>query len=537
MILKRLTLINQHFYAYLWLFSLALTLRLLTLVWVPQPGFVDAYYYYQVAENLYSGRGLTESTVWNYQVNNFRPVAPPATLDHPAFGYWMPLATFLATAGFVLFGGISFWAACLPFMVMAATLPPLAYWLGQLAFGKAQSRYSWLMAGLMLFPGRYFLFWNVPDNFAPFAVFSLLCLIASWAGLYRNDRWLLAAGALGGLAYLSRSDGVLLLVALVISFAIRLGQKVKEGEIRPRWRMLLIGLLTGLLVSLPWLIRNWLTFGVAFSPDSSKVIFLHNYTDLFSYALPLGPDYYFAQGYGPIFDSKLGAARLNLLILSLQGLFTAAPFFWLGLFFIRKNRVYLPFLVYIIVLYLTMSLIFTEISGHGTLFHSAGSLLPYQAGIALAGLEGLLTLIWRKRKAATRLVRQIGLIAASLLVGLSAVLTVFYANNSGGIAWNEDYTYSLELGQWFQRNKLTESAIIVGEPLSYYYATHQPVIGQASDGIEANLSAARRYGAKYLVLGKQHYDALHSLYQTKQATGLRLVAEFEGNQIYLIEGL
>ncbi|MEI6043730.1 MAG: glycosyltransferase family 39 protein [Chloroflexota bacterium] len=518
---------------YLWLFGIALALRLLAAVWVRQPGFVDAYYYYQVAENWYTGHGLSESTVWNYQVSGFQPLQPPTSFTQPAFAYWMPLSTFLTASGFLLLGGVSFWAATLPFMLLAATLPPLSYWVGQLAFGREQRRYSWLMAGFVLFPGRYFLFWNAPDNFAPFALLSLLCLLATWAGLYRHDRWLIAAGVLSGLAYLSRSDGILLMVALVFSFLIRRRQKVQATEIRPRWWVLLVGLLAGLGVVMPWLLRNWATFGAALSPNSSKALYLKTYTDLFSYGLPLGPDYYFGWGFNNIFASKLNAASLNLLILSIQGLFLSAPLFLIGLIFIGKNRVYLPFLVYLVVLYLAMTLVFTELGGHGTLFHSAGGLIPYQAGAVLAGVEGLAN-FRRKLKLASKSRSRAILLVAGLLCVLSAGLTLFYSATSGQ-EWDADYNYSRNLGDWFRRRNLAESVIIVAEPLSYYYTTGQRAIGQASDGLAANLAAAKQYGAKYLVLGSQHYDALDSLYLEKRAQGLRLLEEFEGNQIYLIE--
>ncbi len=537
--LKRLISSNQLYQPYLFLFGLALILRLIVALWVRQPGFVDAYYYFQVAENWFKGQGLTESIVWNYQAGDFPASNPANLLEHPAFGYWMPLASFVTIFGFSVTGNASFWAGIWPFMLLAATLPPLAWWLGQMAFGNTQRRYSWLMALVTLFPGRYFLFWNTPDNFSLFALLSFLFFMSSWAGLYRSERWLLVAGGLGGLAYLSRSDGILLLTALIISFLIRQRQKIGEGEIRPRWQWLAVGLLTAGLVVTPWLIRNWLTFGMPVSSGSSKALYLRSYTDLFSYSLKLDANYYFSWGWNNILSSKLNAANLNLLILTVQGLFLAAPFFVLGLFFVRKNPVFLPFLVYLVVLYLAMTLVYSEISAHGTLFHSAGGLLPYQVGAALAGIEGLAAYLWRKKAGVAARVRRVGIGLAVLLAGLAMALTIVYGAGNGP-DWDSDLNYSQKVGEWFKRNHLSDNVIIVGEPLSYYYATRQLAIGQASDGVKANLRAANRYGAKYLVLGEQHYDALDSLYQTKQIAGLKLIAEFDGNQIYQVlagEGL
>src|SRR5690242_17880047 len=100
-------LVQAHPYAVL--FGAAVILRLAVALVVGQPGFVDAYYYYQVAENWHNGRGLTETTVWNYQAGGlFDPVAP-GNLEHPAFSYWTPLSTLLIIPFFAVFG-VSYWA-------------------------------------------------------------------------------------------------------------------------------------------------------------------------------------------------------------------------------------------------------------------------------------------------------------------------------------------------------------------------------------------------------------------------------------------
>ena len=91
------------------LFGVALSLRLLVMLVVRQPGFVDAYYYYQIAANWHAGLGLTETTVWNFQAGGlFDPTTQAGSfagnLAHPAFSYWTPLATFLIIPFFAVFG-------------------------------------------------------------------------------------------------------------------------------------------------------------------------------------------------------------------------------------------------------------------------------------------------------------------------------------------------------------------------------------------------------------------------------------------------
>jgi hypothetical protein len=185
-----------------------------------------------------------------------------------------------------------------------------------------------------------------------------------------------------------------------------------------------------------------------------------------------------------------------------------------------------------------MALLFTEISLHGTLFHAAGSLIPYQAGAALFAIEWLARKysVWRKRP--NRFKFFANGIAVPLLV-VSAVITLI-TSASGASNWDNDFNYAVEINDWFKANGISNYAIIIGEPLSYYYATGNPAIALASDGVAANLEAACRFGANYLVLGVERYSALDALYKDKSgaiAAGLKLqfIAEFKGSQIYRIE--
>ncbi len=540
-----IALLNRH--PYLLLFAAGLIIRLLVTVWVQQPGVVDAYYYYQAAENWRNGQGFVENTVWNYQVSTYNPTQPPpaGNLTHPAFDYWNPLASWLAAGGmFVL--GTNWFAAALPFMLCAALLAPLGYYLGRLMFGEWQNRYSWAMGLIMLFPGRYFLYWGVTDNFSSFALVSLLCLITLHHGLYRDDRWLIATGVLAGLAYLSRSDGVFFVLTLLICFLwVRWRPLVGLISWKPRWVMLGAGLGAALVTVLPWLIRNYAEFGAIIPASSGKAIWLREYTELFSFSLPLTPQHYFDWGIGNILSSKLGALSLNASLLIFQGPFLLGPFFLGGLFVLvrgmRLNRyaAALPFLVHIAVLYFIVSLVFTELGNHGTIFHAAGGFLPFQAGTAVATCDVIARAYGRRRKLEN--FKPFSAALVCLLMFLTIGLTLYFSAQRSS-DWNSDFNYAITLNEWFTSNNVTKDVIIVGEPLSFYHATKRPAIGQASDGVVANLEAARRYGATYLVLGIEHYKALDQLYKDKVAEPaaglrLRLVAEFRGNQIYKLEPL
>ena len=516
------TLVKQHPYISLWIAALAF--RLVTALIITEPGFIDAYYYYQIAQNWHDGKGLTEVTIWNYQAGG--QFDPANGLDHTAFTYWTPLSSLLIIGSFSLFG-VSYGAAALPFILCATALPLLAYWLGKLIFGATQQRYSWLMALAMLFPGRFFVYWNSTDNFAPFALIMLLGLIFTYLGLYRRDYWLLAAGAMGGLAYLSRSDGSLFTVALVISFWwVRRHKPTDPAARAPRWIMLGLALLVALLVVSPWLIRNLAQFGSILPANNAKVLFLRNYTDFFSYSLPLDANYYFSWGVGNLLLNKIQNLLIDAVLIIFQGLFFLGPFFVVGAWMIRKQAVYLPFLVYTAVLYFVMALGFSEIGSHGTIFHSTGGLIPFQAACALVVFD------WLKQ-------HRFRLRWVPIIMTLTIVGTVYFAYAGEAADWDSSYKTALILEPWFEHNAVANDVIMIADPLSFNYATGRPAMAEASDGLTANLTALQHYGAHWLVLEKVRYTNLDDLYKNKQAAGqgvsLQLAAELDqGIQIYKV---
>ncbi len=197
-----------------WLLLLALSLavRLLVIVPIWQPGYMDAAYNYDIALNLAQGQGLTEPFLWNYLDN-------PVGLPHPSHLYWMPLPTLVAWTGLTLFGQ-TYRAAQIPFAILSALLPLVSYWVALQTTGSR--RHAWLAGLLTIFSGFYVLYWSHTDNFTPFALAGSLSLVAAWrAGQAREKseaRGLaIGAGILVGLAHLSRADGLLLLVAIAMS--------------------------------------------------------------------------------------------------------------------------------------------------------------------------------------------------------------------------------------------------------------------------------------------------------------------------------
>jgi hypothetical protein len=221
----------------LWLFFLALAVRLAVAALIRRPGYMDTAYYAAGAVRLAQGGGLSEPFLWNY-------LDDPAGLPHPGFLYWMPLPSLLAAPFAALFSNLqspisnlhplpgSFFVLQLPFVFLAALLPLVGYAIAWQTTGVR--RHAWVAGLITLFSGLFFPYWTLPETFAPFALFGSLALwlAGNWILDTRNwildtrywkletGRWLLV-GLLVGLAHLTRADGILLLPVVILALLAR----------------------------------------------------------------------------------------------------------------------------------------------------------------------------------------------------------------------------------------------------------------------------------------------------------------------------
>ncbi|GAP17974.1 hypothetical protein, partial [Levilinea saccharolytica] len=121
------------------------------------PGYMDADYYYLGGVHLAEGKGFWENVLWNY-------LDDPAGLPHPSHAYWMPLASILAAGGMLVSGTTSFWAAKLPFLLLAAGVPVVSAALGYRLTGRRGL--AWLAGALGLAPGFYAAYMTLTETFA-----------------------------------------------------------------------------------------------------------------------------------------------------------------------------------------------------------------------------------------------------------------------------------------------------------------------------------------------------------------------------------
>jgi hypothetical protein len=445
--------------------AVAVVARLVWLVPLDGPGYLDASYQFLVAERLAAGAGLTEPVIWHW-------LRLPNAVVHPSHDYWMPLGAVVAAGGRLLVGE-SWPAAVIPGLLVSALLAPLAAWLTRAAGGSPFE--EWVAAGLALVAGSVAAHWATTDPMTLFAPLGALALILA-DGTGRRSAFL--SGALAGLAQLARADGFLLLGALII---VRLRRDPLAA---------LAGVAAFSVVVAPWVARNLTTFG--WPPFIGvATVWLTEYNDLFR---PGGatPAEWWSRGLPAIATEKLIALGLNVAVLALLGHLFWTPFGLAGLALQHRPA---P-VVYLAVLLLAASFVFTFPGARGAFAHGLSALIPaFAAGAVLALRRFADWLAARRHLPLQQARRRIALIA---LVGAVVAGT--------GLGWQQ-------LGEWREwRNALAAAATVVesrapgaivvaADPATYAAISRRPAIVMPNLPPTEALALARRYGATVVLVG------------------------------------
>jgi len=520
----------------LYLLSSALLVRVATALFLKQPGYMDAYYYYNAAESLYRGQGLTDHVLWNY-------LSDPQGLPQPACLYWMPLTSLVIYPFLRLFGN-SFRAAQIPSIILSTAVVWLTYRVGQDHFMKGQDARlksqeadfkgvtcAVLAAIWAIFAGFYTTFWVTTDSFALFAVVAGLALYAGGRGLQDlRTMWFVWAGGLAGLAHLTRADGWLVLVALLLALCILAWRWPHQRGWLIRSALCTVGLY--LAVMSPWFYRNWREAGMLLG-GGLQTLFLRSYDELFSYGREFSLTSYLEWGWPAILQSKLQALWFgvqNLVVVNLMIFLT--PFAVWGLWIRRKRAELLPFAFYAILVYLAMTLLFTFPGMRGGLLHSSTVLLPWFFAAAASGLREFVQFMCARRASwqPVAAYRFFAVAYVLLAVFLSAGLFWNKVAGRGGqdVPWNERNVVYSEVGEWLAQHSQSNSPVMVNDAPAFYYFVHRPALSIPNETLDKVIEAGRRYGVGFLVLEADHPRPLDDLYRGQEpCSGLELVHELK----------
>ena len=483
-----------------WLFGLALAVRILTALPMQQPGYMDVYYYVDGGLSLYQGRGFSESFIWNY-------LDAPAGLPRPGHLYWMPLSSILVYLSFLLFDP-TFGAAQAPFVLLSAFLPLLSY---RVAWAVARRRrHAWCAALFTVFGGYYVAFWPLPDNFAPFAVAGALCLFALGRGLETNaGRWFAVAGICAGMATLARSDGMLLAgVAFIVALL-----TIAPRNIWRAARHILTFTICYLLILSPWLIRNVQVSGQPLAGAGMRTLWLTNYDDLFSYGKDLSWQTYLSWGWKNIIDAKLWGLWHNLqTLLAVDWVIVLAPFGLIGVWRLRRRALLAPAWLYGLGLYLAMSLGFTFPGVRGAMLHSSVALLPFLFAASMSGLDAVIVWIAARRRH-WRVGQAQSVFSAGLVLIVALLSGFLYAQKLP--LYRGVHVYET-IAAWLQENAPPQARVLVNDPAAFYYYSQRQCVVVPNGDVETLLLVADRYAARYLILDQNAPTALQPLYRGQQ---------------------
>ncbi len=499
--------------AYLILLGVALLVRLAMALLIPDPGYMDTAYYTVMGQRIARGLGATEPFLWNY-------LDDPSGLPAPAFGYWMPLPSILA-APFWAIGG-SFFVMQAPFALCSALLVVLGVHIAWRATGRMHV--VWGAGGLLIFSGYYFPMWTLPETFAPFA----LCgAVALWAGgRYWGNRKMAWAALMAGaatLAYLTRSDG-LLLVAMALGLPL----------LRRDGRSLVVSALVVALLLTPWFLYNLDARGALMPTGGTRTLWLTEYDDHYCYECVLSPQSYLAWGWGNILRSKWEALVWNAkTLLGVLGYVILAPLAVIGGWRLRDRPAFVLAALYLALLFGAMTFAFSFSGPRGGFFHSGGALLPF---IVTAGLVGLnRSIVWLGGQRNWHIAQAQRVFTAGLVIialGMSLALAAPKL-----VAWREANAPYRRVGAWM--DTLVDGApaptdpVLVGNPPGFWYATHIPALAVPNEDAATTARLAERYGARWLLLDENRPAPLASLYQSEGGADWVLVMQWEdGYKLY-----
>lgn len=480
--------------------AIALVIRIVVAILIGAPPWTDSAYYFAAGRELATGGGLTVPFVWSFLETDGSLPADP-TLPIPAHAHWMPLTSFTAAAGMAVLGP-HWWAAQVPMVLLSTAMTPVTY---LVAMDLWRSRLAAVVGSLLvIFCGPLLLFGSIVENFAVFGLAGLGALYAAMRAA-RGDRragwWLVASGALVGLATLARIEGVLLSIATATSWFIGMGWSWWS------WTSRRIGWLAGFasfaafaVVVAPWAARNLATFGAVLPSTGGSTLWIKSYNEQFSITADTSIGAYLAQGPLPIVGSKLGSWLVigGYVFILLGGVF-AIPFA-ASLWTRRREARAAPFIVYFLAMLVFMGGLFTFHAPRGLFNHHASAWLPIAAPLAVAGMAPTVTFLsrwWRfLGRPATHRFLIVASFAAAVVISVTTSALLLRA-------WREDVDAARRVATFLDQHADSADVVMHRDAPLLSTISGYPVIGPPFDPFPVVERVARAYGADWYVVQRQ----------------------------------
>lgn len=479
------------------LYGLAFVVRFVLVLLYPDPAYPDSFYYVDVARALAAGQGLNVDFVWIFGEVGGRLPADPV-LPVPSNAHWLPLASFIQ-APFIVALGPTAIASALPMVLIGSLAAPLTW---AIARDVGASRTVQLGAGVLgAIPAAGAVFMAQPENFAIFQPLVAATLWLAARGLRGDVRAYVLAGLLVGLASIARNDAYLLGAAVGLVFAI---DRVRAWRTRTPaalpW-MAAVGCFgLFLLVVGPWWYRQLTEFGsISPTASSGSALWIREYRQWNSITADTSFEAFMAQGIGPILGSRFfgfvaAAANFAVIIASVVLL----PFIAWGAWLRRRSDDFLPWFLYVGIMFAGATLIFPLHVPGGAFIHSAVGMAPHAYILALEGVAALVAAIARRRPAWDPKV------ATPLFSWVIVIFVVATAALYAPVAhqgWDASRAPRLALAQELDRLGVAPTdRLMTIDAAGFKYFTGRPGVVSPDDPIDVIRDVADGYGIRWLVL-------------------------------------
>jgi hypothetical protein len=479
------------------LYGLAFLVRALFMVQYPDPGYPDSYYYVDVARAIAAGHGLSVDFVWIFgEVGGRLPENP--VLPIPSNAHWLPLASFVQ-APFVLALGPTAIASALPMVLIGSLAGPLT-WL--IARDVGASRTVQLGAGVLgAIPAAGTVFMAQPENFAIFQPLVAATLWLAARGLRGDRRAYVLAGLLVGLASIARNDAFLLGGAVGLVFVI---DRIRAWRLRRpaalSWSAAVGCFGLYLLVVAPWWLRQLSEFG-SISPTAStgSALWLTSYRQWNSITADTSLAAFMAQGAEAIVASRFFgfvAAVANFAVII--GSVILVPFMAWGAWRRRGSDDFLPWFLYVLIMFAGATFIFPLHVPGGAFIHSAVGMAPHGYVLALEGMAALVHSIARRRPA-WRPEQAVPVFTWALVAFV--VVTAFVYAPIAQSTWAADRAPRLALAVELDRLGVAPSdRLMTVDAAGFKYFTGRGGVVSPDDPIDTIRAVAEGYQIRWLVL-------------------------------------
>lgn len=253
-----------------------LLFRIGLLTFINNPGLNDQNHYYNLGTRLLNGDGFSIDYIWHYS-------SLPDEIVHP-IDHWMPLAGVAVAIGMAMSGETP--QAALIVFIIAGVLLPILVFISAKQYALSDELALISASFAVVIPDFV---WNSlrTDTTILNMLFITACIIALTYAIQKARWWgYVICGLLGGIAYITRNDSVIILpmaFVTVLTYAIWGKDLVNRKQL---WQVILVPIAFFIAIT-PWLIRNYETLGMLGSPETSRMFFMIDAKQHYAYNIPI----------------------------------------------------------------------------------------------------------------------------------------------------------------------------------------------------------------------------------------------------------